>query len=42
MSNRLAAAFYFLGNTIDTSKQVGDVDHIQVFATAHAAKKWRE
>jgi hypothetical protein len=25
---------------VDTSKQVGDVDHLKVFATAEAADAW--
>jgi hypothetical protein len=27
---------------VDTSKQVGDVDHLKVFATDDAAEKWFE
>jgi hypothetical protein len=27
---------------VNTSKQVGDVDHIKVFATTGAAEKWFE
>jgi hypothetical protein len=27
---------------VNTSKQVGDVDHFKVFATADAAAKWFE
>jgi len=27
---------------VNTSKQVGDVDHIKVFATTDAAEKWFE
>jgi hypothetical protein len=27
---------------VDTSKQVGDVDHLKVFANADAAEKWFE
>ena len=25
---------------VDTSKQVGDVDHVKVFATEEAAERW--
>ena len=25
---------------VDTSKQVGDVDHLKVFATEEAAERW--
>jgi hypothetical protein len=27
---------------VDTSKQVGDVDHLKVFATSDAADEWFE
>jgi hypothetical protein len=27
---------------VDTSKEVGDIDHLKVFATADAAEKWFE
>lgn len=27
---------------VDTSKQVGDVDHLKVFATGEAADRWLE
>jgi hypothetical protein len=27
---------------VDTSKQVGDADHLKVFANADAAEKWLE
>ena len=27
---------------VNTSKQVGDPEHLKVFATAHAAEKWFE
>lgn len=27
---------------VDTSKQVGDVDHLKVFATSDAADEWLE
>jgi hypothetical protein len=27
---------------VDTSKEVGNIDHLKVFATADAAEKWFE